>query len=176
MLDALILDQIQRATPAIVASAPAWITSMPSAASPITVSCFHHEAARQQIEPLKLLAVLKTEGGRLGSFVRNSNGTYDIGPMQINTVHLDDLAKTLSTTKSVVAQKLAYDGCFNVAVGAWMLRLRTNEAGGDFWFGIGRFHSKTPAVRNRYILKVHQNMVGIVNKVNTANAASQGAF
>lgn len=176
MLDAFILDQIHRATPKVVAAAPAWLTSTPPTASPITLSCFHQEAARQQIEPIKLLAVLKTEGGRLGSFVRNTNGTYDIGPMQINTVHLDDLSKTLSTTKSVVAQKLAYDGCFNVAVGAWMLRKRTNEAGGDFWFGIGRFHSKTPTVRNRYILKVHENMVGIVNKVNAAGWAPKEAF
>jgi soluble lytic murein transglycosylase-like protein len=176
MLDALILDQIQRATPALVAPAPAWITTTPASASPITIGCFHHEAARQQIEPIKLLAVLKTEGGRLGSFIKNTNGTYDIGPMQINTVHLEDLARTLSTTKATVAQKLAYDGCFNIAVGAWMLRKRTNEAGGDFWFGIGRFHSKTPSVRNRYILRVHENMVGIVNKANTANRTSKGAF
>lgn len=167
MLEYLVLEQISRASEVVAAPAPSQIVAERTATRPVTAQCFFAEAARQQIEPLKLLAVMKTEGGRVGQFVRNSNGTYDIGPMQINSVHLADLSKRLGASREEVASALAYDGCFNVAIGAWMLRKRTDEAGGDFWYGIGFYHSKTPTYRNRYILSVHKNMQDIVNRLNT---------
>lgn len=120
------------------------------------------EARRQSLEPHKLLAVMKAEGGRVGMFRPNTNGTYDIGPMQVNTVHLDGMSKTFKVHKSQLAQMLGYDGCFNVSVGAWLLRQKTNEAGGDFWYGIGRYHSKTPSKSTPYILRVHGIMQEIV--------------
>jgi hypothetical protein len=76
--------------------------------------------------------------------------------------------------EAAVSTLLAYDGCFNVAVGAWLLRKRTNEAAGDFWYGIGRYHSAAKPDRNRYILRVHRIMVGMVNaKKNSARKGVQ---
>lgn len=40
-----------------------------------------------------LLAVAEKEGDEAGQWVRNSNNTYDIGPIQFNTAYLSDLAK-----------------------------------------------------------------------------------
>lgn len=106
---------------------------------------------------------MRTENGRIGEFSLNSNGTYDMGPMQVNTVHLQDMSKDFGVGTRELAQLLAYDGCFNVAVGAWLLRRRTNEANGDFWYGIGGYHSKTPSKSAKYILQVHSHMQDIVS-------------
>lgn len=92
-------------------------------------------------------------------FSRNDNGSYDMGPMQVNTIHLRDLSKVFKVSQPDLAQMLAYDGCFNVSVGAWLLRTKTNEVAGDFWYGIGRYHSKNLHVSGKYILKVHRSMM-----------------
>ena len=111
---------------------------------------------------------MKTEDGRVGAFSPNSDGSYDIGPMQVNTIHLVDMSKVFGTSPSQLAQLLAYDGCFNVSVGAWLLRTKTNEAAGDFWYGIGRYHSKTPSKSTRYIRRGRKNMQGIVGQADGA--------
>lgn len=169
MFELILAAHLEWASNADRRPAPASITTTAATYKPVTPECFYREAQRQRVEPLKLLSVMKTEGGRVGQFVRNSNGTYDMGPMQINTIHLPALATKFGVDKATVAQNIAYDGCFNVAVAAWMLRQRTDEVGGDFWMGIGRYHSKTPKHRNRYILAVHRHMTQIANQVNNAH-------
>lgn len=166
MFDAILLEHLERASVVSQAPAPAHVTTAPDSYRPLTAQCFYAEAVKQDLEPLRLLAVLKTENGRIGEFSRNSNGSYDIGPMQINTINLPELSSRLGIGTGKLAQLLAYDGCFNVAVGAWYLRRRTNEANGDFWYGIGFYHSRTPQYRNKYILQVHKNMTAIVGKIN----------
>lgn len=168
MFELILMEQLQRASTISLTPAPAHITSAPATYQPVTVECFYAEAKKQDLEPLKLLSVLKTENGRVGMFSRNSNGSYDIGPMQINTINLEEISRRLGIAEGRAAQLLAYDGCFNVAVGAWLLRRRTNDANGDFWYGIGYYHSKSknPEYRNRYILQVHKNMTEIVAKIS----------
>lgn len=162
MFEAVLVEQVQRASTVEVAPAPASVTSTPAWFRPVTVECFTAEAYRQALEPWRLLAVLMTEGGRLGTFRPNTDGSYDIGPMQVNTVHLEPMSKVFKTSPQQLAQLLAYDGCFNISVAAWHLRTKTNEAGGSFWYGIGRYHSKTPSKSNAYILRVHRNMQRII--------------
>ncbi|ABM96839.1 lytic transglycosylase domain-containing protein [Methylibium petroleiphilum] len=163
MLEAVAIDLAQRASVAEVRSSPG-AAAQPAWYRPVTAQCLVEEAGRQRLELVKLLAVMKAEGGRVGMFSRNTDGSYDIGPMQVNTIHLPELAKLFNRSAGEVARLMAYDGCFNVAVGAWLLRKRTNEADGDFWYGIGRYHSKTPVHSTRYILRVHSVMQDIVKK------------
>lgn len=162
MFDAALIQQLQAASLVDARPAPASLTTTPAFFRPVTRDCFMAEARRQSLEPHKLLAVLKAEGGRIGTFRANTNGSYDIGPMQVNTVHLDEMGRVFKVHRSQLAQMLGYDGCFNVSVGAWLLRQKTNEAGGDFWYGIGRYHSKTQSKSTKYILKVHDIMQDIV--------------
>lgn len=166
MLEAIIVELTQQASVVETRPAPSHITSTPSWARPVTPACIIQEAQRQQFDVLRVLAVLKAEGGRVGQYSRNTNGSYDVGPMQLNTVHIPEFAKLYGVSEPTMAQLLAYDGCFNVAVGAMVLRKRTNEANGDFWYGIGRYHSKTPAVSTKYILRVYSAMKNIVEKEN----------
>jgi hypothetical protein len=174
MLDVALIQETQRAS--VVETRPGQVQfATPEWVKPVTPQCVIEEAGRQSLELVKLLAVMKAEGGRLGEYSRNSNGSYDIGPMQVNTIHLPELSKTYGIPEAAVSRLLAYNGCFNVAVGAWILRMRTNEAAGDFWYGIGRYHSATRLDSNKYILRVHGVMVGIVGAEKNA-ARKVGAF
>lgn len=146
--------------------------AMPAWVKPVTPQCVVEAANRQSLELVKVLAVMKTEGGHVGEYSRNSNGSYDIGPMQVNSIHLPELSKVYGIPEADMSQLLAYHGCFNVAVGAWLLRRRTNEAAGDFWYGIGRYHSAAKADSKKYILRVHGVMLGLVSAEK--NAAHQG--
>lgn len=161
MLEAALIQEAQRAS-VVEVRAERVRYATPDWVKPVTPQCVVEEANRQSLEVVKVLAVMKTEGGRLGEYSRNSNGSFDIGPMQVNTIHLPELSKIYAIAPADVSQLLAYDGCFNVAVGAWLLRKRTNEAAGDFWYGIGRYHSSTRLASNKYILRVHGMMLGIV--------------
>ena len=173
MLDVALVQETQRAS--VVETRPGRVQyPMPEWAKPVTPQCVVQEAGRQSLEVVKVLAVMKAEGGRLGEYSPNGNGSYDIGPMQVNTIHLPELSRMYAIPEAAVSTLLAYDGCFNVAVGAWLLRKRTNEAAGDFWYGIGRYHSAAKPDRNRYILRVHRIMVGMVNaKKNSARKGVQ---
>ena len=162
MFDAAMVEQLQKASVLDTRPAPARMTTTPAWYRPVTPQCFLEAATRQSLEPWRLLAVMKVENGRVGMFSPNSNGSYDIGPMQVNSIHLQDMSGVYGVPRERLAQLLAYDGCFNVSVGAWILRTRTNEVGGDFWYGIGRYHSRTPVHSTRYILHVHTIMQGIV--------------
>lgn len=137
---------------------------------PVTAQCVIEEARKQQIDVLRLVSILKTENGRVGGAVR-AGSTYDLGPMGINTVHLDEFARVFKLTPAQTTYLLIYDGCFNVAVGAWHLRRRTNEVSSTdessvYWYGIGRYHSRTPQHSANYIMRVHTNMRSLMAKAN----------
>ncbi|WP_157896835.1 lytic transglycosylase domain-containing protein [Acidovorax carolinensis] len=130
---------------------------------PLTAKCLLEESKRNSIQLIQLLGVLKTEDGRVGMMKKNTDSSYDLGPMQINTVHVPELVKIYGVPAQTITSLIANDGCFNVAIGAWLLRKRSNEVGGDFWLGIGRYHSKTPRYSTRYILSVHSNINEIIS-------------
>ena len=101
-------------------------------------------------------AILKVEGGRVGQAVPNKNGTEDLGPMQINTLWLPELA-----SYGITRQQLQHDRCVNILVGTWILARQLKDAKQmdgplerRLWWGIGAYHSKTPEHNVKYALKV----------------------
>lgn len=107
------------------------------------------EAAERYAVPVRLIySILRVEGGKVGQKVYNKNGSYDMGPMQINSVWIPTFSSYVSPTE------ILYDGCVNVLVGTWLLRSHINLAG-DFWQGVGNYHSKTPLHHERYVKKVY---------------------
>jgi len=100
-----------------------------------------------------MLAVLKTEGGSLGRMSPNSNGTSDHGPFQINSVW----AARLHSQFGVTAHMLTHDFCWSARAAAYILRYEINQANGNFWEGVGHYHSRTPAHKHRYIQRVYEN-------------------
>ncbi|EIJ2839252.1 bundle-forming pilus lytic transglycosylase BfpH, partial [Salmonella enterica] len=87
--------------------------------------------------------------------------SHDLGIMQINThAWLKLISKSFFNGDERSAYtKLKDDACFNISVGAWILRRSIIFEGGNLWEGVGRYHSATPEYKYRYIDKV-KNVYG----------------
>lgn len=138
-------------------------SQLPGHHSPPTARCLAHEAEQHELDPLVLLAVLKVESGRPGELALNRNGTFDLGPMSINTVWLPELARRYRMPEQEVAQRLASDGCANVAAAAWILRSKIRQTG-SLWEGVAHYHSSNPALQGKYLTRVHVQFEQIVRR------------
>lgn len=119
-------------------------------------ACLINASVANNIDPKLLTAIAVVEGGKPGLVSVNKNGTHDLGVMQINT---GAWLKTISNTffngdNNQAYIRLKNDGCFNIAVGAWILSYSIRNENGDIWEGVGRYHSRTPKYKYRYIRKV----------------------
>ena len=59
---------------------------------PRTADCVLDAARISGMPVAALFAILATEGGKTGEAMSNRNGTWDLGPFQVNTIHLNELA------------------------------------------------------------------------------------
>lgn len=114
----------------------------------VPIECINKAAIMYHVPAELIISVLKVENGRAGIAKRNDNGTFDYGPMQINTVWLDKV-KAYGYTKEM----LQYDPCTNVWVGTWILSQRIASTP-DLWRGIGAYHSYTVKENVPYQYKV----------------------
>ena len=115
--------------------------------------CIFAAAQTYVVPPSVILGILNVEGGRIGQAVRNTNNSYDLGPMQINTIWLPQLASYWGVSQSQALQQVRDDACINIGVGAWILRRKMNETGSHYQ-GIAYYHSATPHLGNSYQKKV----------------------
>jgi len=111
------------------------------------------EAAREFDVPLAALAgLLAAEGGKEGEAIGNTNGSWDLGPFQVNTCNLNELVEQGFSPKAILT-----DGCVNAHAAAWILR-REYARTGDLWTAIGAYHSRTPHLRDAYIARVKRQL------------------
>ena len=104
--------------------------------------CIFEAAKSFDLDPLLLRAIREHERGTIGKFSVNSDGSHDLGPFQINDLHLPRLAKDFGFTRDQVMS----DPCVNAFVAGWHLRNKLDETGNDIWRAVGRYHDK----RERY--------------------------
>jgi hypothetical protein len=97
------------------------------------------------------------EAGWIGAKVRNSNGTHDLGPMQINTWWLPKISALTGRTPETVKAWLIGDACFNVQTARWIFltELRANR---NYWKAIGAYHSPTNWRQRNYALDVSRKV------------------
>lgn len=140
--------------------------------SDITPQCLLRASHSFNVPLALLLAVMDVEGGRVGNIEWNKNNTYDMGPMQVNSCHLQELKKFGITKEDIIN-----NGCINLYAASWIIRehfYRTNNV----IEAIGRYHSKTPYFKERYLRKIalaYRNLKQapapvinrILNKANT---------
>lgn len=103
------------------------------------VICSISAAAKYEIPANLVLAVAEKEAGRPGQWVRNKNGTHDVGSLQFNTAYLRDLARYGITARDVAAA-----GCYPFDLAAWRLRLHIRQDRGDLWTRAANYHSRNP--------------------------------
>ncbi len=117
-------------------------------------ACLMMAAQSYSIPPAVLVGILHVEGGRIGQQVGpNKNGSYDLGPMQINSAWVPELARYWNVPKKTAWRWIRDDGCTNVNVSAWILRGHLNETS-SLSRAIAYYHSRTPSRGSNYKRKV----------------------
>ncbi|WP_395611078.1 transglycosylase SLT domain-containing protein [Pseudomonas sp. B22129] len=116
--------------------------------------CWDDVARRYDIEPELLQAIAAVESGyREGALnTANSDGSRDIGLMQINSMHLPRLAK-----QGITEQRLLSEPCLSVEVGASILAEFIQRFGYN-WTAVGSYNAgaapERAALRLRYAEKI----------------------
>lgn len=150
---------------------------------PEAAYCIVSASNRYNLPPESLLSIAMVEGGKIGTTSLNTNGTVDMGIMQVNSVWLKS-ASPLSAYVSVAS--LVHDVCTNVHAAAWILSNHVAKTGGDFWRAIGMYHHPSNSdAAQRYIQKInarlplardmlvnmpsYKQQIGEIYKINTVN-------
>jgi hypothetical protein len=109
------------------------------------VVCSISAAVKYEVPANIMLAVAEKEAGKPGQWVRNTNGTHDVGPMQFNTSYLRDLSKY-----GIMVNDVAAAGCYSFDLAAWRLRMHIRNDKGDLWTKSSNYHSRTPRYNSVY--------------------------
>jgi len=75
----------------------------------VPIECINQAATTYHVPATLILAVLAVENGANGSASPNRNGTFDFGPMQINSIWLSQIR-----LYGYTQHQLQYDPCVNV--------------------------------------------------------------
>lgn len=114
----------------------------------VMVSSFHH------LPSGVLSSIQKVEGGYPGAVRQNTNGTQDLGVMQINTRWVTPLVHVTHQPGTKIYERLRDDSCYNIAVAGAIMKLYLQETHGDIMQAIGNYHSHTPYLNIRYQMQV----------------------
>lgn len=114
------------------------------------VVCSIQAAIKYDVPANLVLAVAETEGGKPGQWVRNTNGTHDVGYMQFNTSYL----ATQLARYGITAADVAASGCYAFELATWRLRGHLQNDQGDLWTRAANYHSRTPQYNTIYRAKL----------------------
>ncbi|MGU3304866.1 transglycosylase SLT domain-containing protein [Pseudomonas sp. M5A4_2d] len=121
---------------------------------PAWASCWDEVARRYDIEPELLQAIAAVESGYQAQALNagNSDGSRDIGLMQINSMHLPRLLK-----QGITQERLLSEPCLSIEVGASILAEFIQRFGYN-WTAIGSYNAgaapEREALRLRYAQKI----------------------
>jgi hypothetical protein len=108
--------------------------------------CIATAASSFQVPPVVIKLLLDVEGGRPGMESPNTNGSFDLGPMQVN----DRVWAKPVAAFGITRERLRDDTCTNIYVGTWIFMhelRRYNHLG----TALANYHSKTPQHQKRYL-------------------------
>jgi hypothetical protein len=118
---------------------------------PLTAACISAAALAYNVAEPALWLILKTEAGRVGACTAQANGAHDCGPAQVNAeIWVPHFSRVLHRSVPDVFYALRDNGCFNIYAAAYILQIKTLEARGDAWDGMGRYNSATPNLKHAY--------------------------
>jgi len=123
--------------------------------------CFDEAAERYDLPPALLRTIAETESGLDPEAAGwNDDGSVDVGLMQINSWWESRLGP-----RGWVG--VCTDPCYNVMVGAWILRDCLDRHGYSFE-GIGCYNARSPEKRERYTRKILRALVDELTRVPAA--------
>jgi hypothetical protein len=119
---------------------------------PVTPDCVYASYRLSGVDYRIILGLIKTEGGHVGQAVRNTNGSYDLGPMQVNDqIWVHRLANAHFGGNTDTAYRMLRDnGCYNVFIGGWIFSKYLQETKGDYAEAVGFYNSHTPVHKIAY--------------------------
>ncbi|TFY90769.1 invasion protein IagB [Pseudomonas kairouanensis] len=133
--------------------------------TPAFAYCWGEVASRYDIEPELLQAIAAVESGYRADAMNhaNRNGTWDIGLMQINSIHLPRLLKL-----GITEERLLAEPCLSVEVGASILAGFIQRFGYN-WTAVGAYNAgpgagpEREALRMRYAQKIWARYEALVS-------------
>lgn len=141
---------------------------LPLTFKPQVMECVASAAKERRVPRIILLSLIKGESnGNPKAVNLNKDGTRDWNLMQINDRWIQRLERDYGIRNA--GYQIKNDSCYNVRVGAWILRHEIDRAvakGGTIWDGIGNYHSATPKHHYRYRKAVAENMQWIFKNTN----------
>ncbi len=153
------------ATPCVGRTAEAPVAMMPVDA------CIAVAADAFGIDALPLKILHRTEAGREGLAQANDDGSVDLGPMQINSVHLGEFARFGIDYEDLRDNR----GCANVLAAAYLFKRHLVAERGDVAMAIADYHSRNPRLALRYLGLVQQAIAAERRDLaRHASAASTG--
>ena len=124
----------------------------------VLAACLLLASQTYSVPPAVLLGIYQVEGGQVSQEVGpNDNGSYDLGPMQINTIWIPELSKRWGISQETARQLVRDDPCTNVSVAAWILKKHINETK-NLSKAISHYHSRTYRYGSVYKKKVVLSM------------------
>nr|WP_223806428.1 lytic transglycosylase domain-containing protein [Novosphingobium sp. LASN5T] len=97
------------------------------------------------------------EAGWIGAEVRNTNGSHDLGPLQVNSWWVPKIATLVGRSQIEVRAWLTTDPCFNAGAARWIF-LSALRSTGNYWNAVGVYHSPTGWRQQRYALSVGRHL------------------
>ena len=123
----------------------------------VIAACIHRAAHGHVWLEKTLWGLRDQEAGWIGAAIPNANGTYDLGPLQINSWWVPRLASLLDRSSGDVTHWLRNDACFNAEAARWIF-LSGLASTGSFWKAIGAYHSPTSFRQRSYASAVAKHL------------------
>lgn len=119
--------------------------------------CIKRAAAGRGWLEKTLWGLRDQEGGWVGAQVPNTDGSHDLGPLQVNSWWVNRVAQAVDRPPAHVRYWLVNDACFNVDVARWIF-INALSLTGDYWKAVGVYHSPTGWRQRRYSASVASHL------------------
>ncbi len=114
------------------------------------LACMALVASIYKLPPRVLPSIHAVEGGQVATVHVNTDGSQDLGLMQVNTRWIGTLSRYTGQTPDFVRASLLSRPCYNIAAAGLILRTYLNETHGELMPAVGDYHSHTPPLNQAY--------------------------
>ncbi len=135
----------------------AWAKSGSAQDERVIAACIHRASLGRPWLEKTLWGLRDQEGGWIGAEIANTNGSHDLGPMQINSWWVPRIAAEVERSETHVRHWLKFDACFNAEAARWVFLSALRTTGG-YWKAVGVYHSPTAWRQRRYTLSVIEHL------------------